>query len=65
MPGCPMRVIPVCIGGEFESGGTCLPKPSGDDCTGEATCQGAYYCGCIALCPTCGDCAEFQMGACT
>lgn len=70
----------VCKGASPFGGlpGSCVADPDGpqcpgdfaccwddDDCTGESTCQGAYYCGCIALCPNCGDCAEFQMGACS
>jgi len=57
--------------------GTCKPDPLGpecigdaaccwtdDDCGGSSICKGASACGCLALCPTCGDCQPDQMGLC-
>jgi len=56
--------------------GHCLPSPLGPQCPGDFACcwedvdcpggfcDGAYACGCIDLCYTCGACAEDQMGAC-
>ena len=57
--------------------GHCLPHPDGPacpfdaqccwndaDCSGESTCKDSYFCGCIELCPVCGDCAEDQIGTC-
>lgn len=57
--------------------GTCKADPDGpecpfdaqccwtkDDCGKGQLCQGASVCGCLALCPTCGDCLPDQIGQC-
>lgn len=70
----------VCRGHSGEAGtlpGSCVPDHNGPECLGDAaccwedadcggdsTCGNAYVCGCIDLCPSCGACAENQMGFC-
>ena len=57
--------------------GSCVPDPLGPECPGDfaccwddgdcgegGTCEGVHVCGCIALCPACGACADDQIGAC-
>jgi len=70
----------VCKGVVVEANqpGHCVPHPDGPacpfdaaccwddaDCTGGTTCKNSQVCGCIELCPVCGDCAPDQMGYCS
>lgn len=58
------------------SPGSCVADPSGSGCPFDASCcwedgdcpggwcEGAFSCGCISLCPTCGACPEDRIGQC-
>jgi hypothetical protein len=56
--------------------GTCVVDPAGPACPEDAACcfndddcpdgwcEGAFACGCVGLCPTCGACPEPVLGRC-
>jgi hypothetical protein len=57
--------------------GRCVPDPNGPeclfdaqccwnnaDCAAGSACKNVSICGCIELCPVCGDCQPDQMGVC-